>query len=89
MTVYVDELRKYPTRHGRWCHMMTDGDLSELHDMARAVDLWGEWFQDHPTHPHYDLVASKRAKAVALGAVEVSSVELVRRCSKALGERQR
>ena len=56
-------------------------DLADLHEMARAVGLYGEWFQDHPMHPHYDLVESKRRRVVALGATEVTSVELVRRCS--------
>lgn len=80
MTVYVDELRVYPERHGKWCHMMCDGEVSELHEMAERLEL-RPWFQRHPTHPHYDLVESKRQKAIEMGAVEVTSVEMVRLCS--------
>ncbi len=59
MTVYVDELRKYPNapRCFRWgaCHMTTDGPIDELHAMAEKLELRRGWFQDHPRHPHYDL----------------------------------
>lgn len=38
--------------------------------MARAVGMRREWFQNHVDHPHYDLVPSRRARAIELGAVE-------------------
>ena len=81
MTVYVDECRhKQGIR--LYCHMMTDqDDLTELHEMAKNVGLKGIWFQDHPMHPHYDLVTSRRKRAIRAGAVRVSSTELVTRCS--------
>ena len=70
--VYVDVLRDWGWRLGPSCHMFTDSvDLTELHDMARRIGLRRAWFQDRPTAPHYDLTASRRAAAVALGAVEV------------------
>lgn len=47
--------------------------------MAKAVGMKKAWFQDRPFLPHYDLVASRRAKAVELGAVEVTLKELVTR----------
>lgn len=81
MTVYVDECRH---KHGVrfYCHMMTDqDDLAELHDMARKVGLRATWFQNHVVHPHYDLVSSRRKRAIRAGAVRVSSTELVERCS--------
>ena len=84
MTVYVDFLFRVPLRGGRWCHMMTDGNLTELHVLARSIGVKFTWFQDHPVHPHYDLAASKRVLAVRAGAVEVSGSELVRRCSRML-----
>ena len=37
-----------------------------------------EWFQGkNPRHPHYDLVKSRRDKAVALGAKQVSGRDLI------------
>ncbi len=88
MTIYVDEPRFYgygPYRHRdkKWCHMMTDQtDLTELHDTAKKIGLKRQWFQDHPLHPHYDIVAkAKRAKAIRLGAVPVDTVEIIKRCS--------
>ena len=79
--IYVDPLQKTLTIV-RWCHMMTDGDTSELHEFAKRIGMKRHWFQDHPLHPHYDLTAGMRAKAIRAGAIPVSSVELVNRCSK-------
>jgi hypothetical protein len=62
--------------------MMTDGDLSELHEMADRIGLKQEWFQDHPAHPHYDLSNKKRKLAVKHGAVEVISQVMIRICGK-------
>ena len=75
---YVDHC-KFGKR--RMCHMMTDGDIEELHAMALSIGLRRAWFQDHSLHPHYDLTASKRAAAIRAGAVTVSSRELIIKCS--------
>jgi hypothetical protein len=66
-------------RHGhQWCHLFADdADCKELHDTARRLGLRREWFQGD----HYDLVPTKRTRAIALGAIEVSrreSVEIFR-----------
>ncbi len=82
----VDELVAYDTetmgraaRHfGRGkesCHLIAAGDLEELHAFAKRLGLRREWFQGRASWPHYDLTPSKRAKAVALGAFEVSAIE--------------
>ncbi len=76
MTVYVDQLEAWGWKiRGRAvdsCHMLTDTvDLTELHAMAAKIGMRRSWFQDKPSSPHYDLVASRRAAAVLLGAVEV------------------
>ncbi len=81
MAVFVDEIRDYTgmvapaaQRFGtKWCHMTADTP-EELHEMAKQLGLQRTWCSDH-TQPnsrelHYDLVPSKRARAVALGAVE-------------------
>ena len=74
VSVYVDPL----LRHGgsesfRWdhsCHMYADS-LDELHAMARSIGMRRAWFQpDGGRLPHYDLVSTKRKKALELGAIE-------------------
>ena len=86
--ILIDPTREYekgPRGWKLWCHMATD-DLSaqgfqELHKMAERLGLPRRAFQGHPRHPHYDLSPDRRALAVELGAEQVSSKELVRRCS--------
>lgn len=82
MTVYVGEIRFWTVAWGYSCHMMTDGPIEELHEMAEMIGLNRQWFQDRPLHPHYDLRSSKRRLAIQKGAVEISDKEMVYRCSK-------
>jgi hypothetical protein len=79
MTVYVDQ-PIFSYRGQMYCHMATDGDLYELHVMAQRIGLKFSWFQNKVGHPHYDLSPNKRALALQNGAVEVSCIELVRKC---------
>lgn len=69
MTVYVDE-PIYPYRGQLYCHLFTDGDVSELHTFAGLIGLKRAWFQNHAPgdHPHYDVSPSKRALALQYGA---------------------
>lgn len=82
MTVYVDEICRWPTRircfQDGSCHMTADTE-EELHVMAGAIGLRRAWFQPHSTAPHYDLTPSKRALALAHGAVFVPAKEQARR----------
>ncbi|MCU7371605.1 DUF4031 domain-containing protein [Paucibacter sp. O1-1] len=76
MTVYVDQLESWGwVLRGRTvqsCHLFTDTlELDELHAVAQAIGMRRSWFQDKPSAPHYDLTASRRAAALALGVVEV------------------
>lgn len=70
MTVYVDDMR---ARFGRliMCHMIADTE-DELHAMAARVGVARRWYQGD----HYDICLSKRALAVAAGAVEVTQRQL-------------
>lgn len=90
--IYVDSLIQWPlggksARVKRSfadgsCHLITDGDIEELHAFARRLGLKRSWFQDSPRTPHYDLNGNKRAAAVRLGATEVDRrgfVEAIRR----------
>jgi len=79
MPVYVDP-PILPYRKQLYCHMATDGDIQELHEMASRLGLKRSWFQNKPGHPHYDLGPAKRSLAVKLGAIEVTSAELVKKC---------
>lgn len=80
MTVYVDVLMNHGWKlrghNVKNCHMFTDGDLEELHQMAEAIGMKRSWFQNKRV-PHYDLRDSRRVKAVSLGAKEVSRREAV------------
>jgi hypothetical protein len=84
VTFYVDRLRHHRLRgtciDGEWCHLATDGTLEELHAFAASLALPRRAFHDHPRHPHYDLTLSRRTQAIAAGALEVTSKELVKRC---------
>lgn len=71
MTVYVDDMR---AQFGRMvmCHMIADTD-EELHAMAARIGVARRWHQAPPKHDsHYDIALSKRAAAVAAGAVEIT-----------------
>jgi len=85
--VYVDPLQTYSlsqyrdrqaarvgvrTGH-RWCHLVADTS-NELHAFAERLGLKRAWYRNG----HYNLTPSKRAQAVAAGAVECSPRELVK-----------
>lgn len=75
MAVYVDDMR---ANYGRMvmCHMLADS-TDELLDMAARIGVSARWIQDRGTaHEHFDICLSKRRKAVALGAREISRREV-------------
>lgn len=78
MAVYVDTMR---ARFGRMimCHMIADTE-EELIAMARAIGLQQRWHQYPGTYrSHFDISLSKRKKAIAQGAVEITLMELGRK----------
>lgn len=80
MSVYVD---KSIYGYGRMimCHMLADTP-DELHAMADHIGVDRRWYQAKASTPHYDIAKSKRALAVAAGAIEVdrnAMVAVVRR----------
>jgi hypothetical protein len=88
VAILVDELREYPDVRlpfTTWCHMASDRDFDELHAFAARLGLRRRWFQ----RDHYDLPAHGRAAAVALGALEVGSGELLERMAGPRGDRAR
>jgi hypothetical protein len=75
---YVDSVRDYPDarlRHTRFCHLLAD-TREELHEMADALGVPERFFQDHPWRWHHDLPEQLRARAVELGAREVTLHEV-------------
>jgi len=81
--IMVDELVVYPNAWGPFrggsCHLTTDGSMEELHAFAKRLGMRRSWFQEHPVLPHYDLVPSRRSRALVLGAVFVPAREQARR----------
>ncbi|MET9255729.1 DUF4031 domain-containing protein [Streptomyces sp. NPDC048182] len=73
MSVYIDP----PTwpGHGRlWSHLVSDASLAELHAFAAALGVPRRAFE----RDHYDVPSHRYADAVAAGAREVTSREVVR-----------
>ena len=88
MPVLVDPLREYDNPQlavKEWCHMAIDGEFEELHVFAASLGMPRSRFQGD----HYDLPPWLRARAVDLGAVEVSTGELLRRMAGPRGDRAR
>lgn len=91
MTVYVDDMR---AQYGRMimCHMLADTD-DELHAMAANIGLARRWHQKPGTpHSHYDICLRNRAKAVALGAIEIDRLgvaQIIRTKRQALEQQLR
>ncbi len=74
MSVYIDDAF-IPYGRMKMCHMVAD-TKGELHEMADKLGLRREWFQDG-SRPHYDVSKGKRKLAVELGAIEITTKELV------------
>jgi len=69
MTVYVDDVR-LPFWRMVMCDMWADTD-DELHAMADRIGVARRWFQQPPkaSWKHYDIALSKKALALASGAI--------------------
>jgi hypothetical protein len=77
MTVYVDDMQA-PFGRMVMCHMVADS-TEELLAMADRIGVQRKWIQKAGTHhEHFDIALSKRAAAVAAGAVEITSSQLGR-----------
>jgi len=77
VSVYVDA-SLYGYGRMVMCHMIAD-TFDELHAMADRIGVARRWFQTSPpaSFPHYDIAKSKRALAVAAGAIECDRRALV------------
>ncbi len=71
MSVYVDDMRA-PFGRMIMCHMLADS-RAELDAMADQIGVARRWIQKPGTpHEHYDVSLGARAKAVKLGALEIT-----------------
>jgi hypothetical protein len=85
MTVYVDDMLMQATVpngertvSGKWSHLMADTD-EELIAFARQMRMPRSWLQYPGTwKTHFDVVQSKRAQAIRLGAVPVKVGQMTR-----------
>ena len=89
MAILVDELREYPDAAAAVHGLVPHGDRRLVRGAARVrragSGLRRAWFQ----RDHYDLPPHGRAAAVALGAEEVATGELLLRMAGPRGERAR
>src|SRR5688500_15007041 len=74
VAVLIDEPRWW-FRGRKWCHMVSDSTLVELHDFAQGMGIPRRALQGDD----YDIPEEHRPAMVTAGAVEVESRELVRR----------
>lgn len=58
------------------CHMVADTP-EELLAMVERIGVEPRWFQHKASVPHFDVALSKRALAVAAGAIELERREFV------------
>ena len=75
MTVYVDNMK---ANYGRMkmCHMIADTS-DELLSMADKIGIKRKWVQKKGKYDeHFDICMSKKAKAIELGAKEITWREL-------------
>jgi hypothetical protein len=74
MTIIVDPPNA--AGHGRlWSHLASDTSYEELHEFARTLGIPERGFD----RDHYDVPSEWYDQVLALGAVPVSSRELVKR----------
>jgi len=78
VTLLIDEPRWW-FRDRHWSHLASDTSLEELHAFARAAGIPARGFHDD----HYDVPEEWYEQMLHLGAVPVTSRELVRRLHEA------
>jgi hypothetical protein len=78
VTILIDEARWWH-RGRRWCHLVSDESLDELHRFADATGIPRRGFQGD----HYDIPEDYRDDVIEAGATVVESRELLRRLKAA------
>lgn len=78
MAILIDEARWWHRGH-RWCHLVSDATLDELHTFADANGIPRRGFQGD----HYDVPEHYRGALIEAGADPVESRVLLRRLKAA------
>lgn len=78
MAILIDEARWWH-RGRRWCHLVSDDSLDELHAFADDNGIPRRGFQGD----HYDIPEEYRDELIAAGATVVESRVLLRRLKAA------
>lgn len=61
-------------------HLVSTESEQELHEFAQRIGLKRIWYQNHPTHPHYDMTVKWRVRlALKAGAQMVTRKEVLTR----------
>lgn len=75
--VYIDDFNA-PFGNMVMCHMIAD-TADELLKMVDKIGVQRKWIQDAGTYQeHFDICLSKKKKAMAFGAKEITARELVK-----------
>nr|WP_095950900.1 DUF4031 domain-containing protein [Variovorax boronicumulans] len=81
--VYVDDAEVL--KHGyAWFHLMADS-IQELHEFAASTGVSARAFHRGARHPHYDVTAGQRRRALQHGATAISvrdAVQIGRRAAE-------
>jgi hypothetical protein len=72
VTILIDQPRWWH-RGRKWCHLVSDSSLDELHAFADATGIPRRGFQGD----HYDIPEEFRDELIEAGAVVVESRELL------------
>ncbi len=77
MAVYVDDAI-WNWQGMRWAHLLADNEM-ELHRFAALLGIPRLVYQGPPKtpHPHYDITAFERRRAIAHGAIACTRQEIV------------
>ena len=95
MTVYVDNAR-HPFGRYLMCHMWAD-TREELFAMADRIGIQRKWFQRprstglpgmDASWEHFDIVQTKRALAVAAGAIETDKYGPIEHVARLAGDQE-
>ncbi|SCX72795.1 DUF4031 domain-containing protein [Variovorax sp. EL159] len=74
--IYVDDAKVL--KHGyAWFHLVADS-IQELHEFAASIGLSARAFHRGARHPHYDVTANQRRRALQHGATAISARDAVR-----------
>ncbi len=80
--IYIDPPQvRFVKRRGeylRTSHLISDNNVEELHAFVAEMGLSRRGFHDKPGQPHYDLLEGMVEEAVAHGAKQVNTREIIR-----------